>query len=45
MARRVGYCGQDGGSGALGWDTRQEMGWDTRHMMGIQTLYSVTATW
>ena len=33
----VGYCRQDDGGGALGWDTRQEMGWGSRHMMGFQT--------
>ena len=33
----VGYCRQDGGSGALGWDTRQGMEWGSRHMMGFQT--------
>ena len=34
----VGYCGQDGWGGALGWDTRQGMGWGSRHMIwGVQT--------
>ena len=33
----VGYCRQDGVSGALGWDTRQGMRWGSRHMMGFQT--------
>ena len=37
MARGGRYCGQDGGSGALGWDTRQGMGWGSRHMKGFQT--------
>ena len=33
----VEHCRQDGGSGALGWDTRHRMGWGCRHMMGFQT--------
>ena len=33
----VGYCRQDCGGGALGWDTRQKMEWGSRHMVGLQT--------
>ena len=33
----VRYCGQDGGGGTQGWDTRQGMSWGSRHMMGFQT--------
>ena len=33
----VGYCGKDGGRGALGWHTRQGVGWGSRHMMEFQT--------
>ena len=33
----MGYCEQDGGGRALGWDTRQGMGWDCRHLVWFQT--------
>ena len=32
-----GYWRQDGGDGALGWDTRQGMGWGSRDMVGFKT--------
>ena len=37
MARWDGVLWQDGGTGALGWDTRQGMVWGSRYMMGFQT--------
>ena len=39
----VGYCGQNGMGGALGWDTRQGMDgipdtwWGFNHVVGYQT--------